>query len=61
MFRDALPQSRDFLDALNRTRSIVRKHEAQEDIRRSQRSEPQVYVGERMRAKLAELSFRAPG
>lgn len=61
LFRDALPQSRDFLDALNRTRSIVRKHEAQEDIRRSQRSEPQVYVGERMRTKLAELAFRAPG
>ncbi len=61
LFRDALPESRDFLDALARARSIVQKHEAQEDIRRAERSEPQVYVGQRMRAKLAELSFRATG
>jgi hypothetical protein len=59
LFRDALPQSGDWLDALERTRAIVERHEQEENVAEKERSEPQVFVGERMRKKLAELKFRS--
>ena len=58
LFRDALPQSSDWLDALDRARAIVEMHEQEENVALGERSEPQVFVGARMRQKLAELKFR---
>jgi len=58
LFRDALPASHGMLDAFERARAIVRQHEVAEKVEGKDQSEPQVYVGERMRAKLADLKFR---
>jgi hypothetical protein len=58
LFRDALPEARDWLSALARAREVVERHEREENIADAERSEPQVFVGARMRAKLAELAFR---
>ena len=57
LFRDALPESADLLDALARAGAVVARHETEEKVPNAERSEPQVFVGERMRAKLAELGF----
>lgn len=57
LFRDALPASGGFMDAFERARKIVGEHEKAEKIK--ERSEPQVSLGQRMRAKVAELQFRA--
>lgn len=57
LFRDALPASGGFMDALERARKLVGEHEKAEKIK--ERSEPQVSLGQRMRAKVAELQFRA--
>lgn len=58
LFRDALPGSTDLLDAMSRAKEIVREHEAEEKIATDELSEPQLFVGERMRAKLSEVEFR---
>jgi hypothetical protein len=57
LFRDALPESTDLLDALARAREVVARHETEENVAPAERSEPQVFVGERMRAKLMDLKF----
>jgi hypothetical protein len=58
LFRDALPRSEDLLGALALAREVVERHEREEKVAESERSEPQVFVGARMREKLAELKFR---
>jgi hypothetical protein len=60
LFRDALPESTDLLDALARAREVIARHETEEEVAPAERSEPQLFVGERMRAKLAELRFGNP-
>lgn len=59
LFRDALPASSGFMDAFERARRIVGEHEAAEKIKGKDRSRPQIWIGGRMRAKVAELQFRA--
>ena len=60
LFRDALPQSTDLLAALAGAREVIERHELDEGVAAGERSEPQLFVGERMRAKLAELRFAKP-
>ena len=55
LFRDALPRSSSLLDAVTRAAAVVTAREQTEDFLPS---EPQTFVGEKMRAKLAELAFR---
>ncbi len=54
LFRDALPESRSLEEAIERARTIVTTRETAEDITPS---EPQTFLGEKMRGKLEELSF----
>jgi Peptidase C13 family len=54
LFHDALPSSTSLLDAFTRTQRIIAKREEEEGLDPSQ---PQLYIGERMRTKLAELGF----
>lgn len=61
LFRDALPKSDDLIGALALAREVVERHEREEKVAESERSEPQVYIGARMREKLAELKFRPAG
>jgi hypothetical protein len=61
LFRDALPESDDWLGALSRAREVVERHEREQNIPDTNHSEPQIFVGERMRAKLDELKFRRAG
>jgi hypothetical protein len=61
LFRDALPEATGWLSALARAREVVEQHEREEKIEDAERSEPQVFVGKRMREKLAELAFRPAG
>ena len=56
LFRDALPASTSLLDAFTRTQRIIAKREEDEGL---DASLPQLYIGERMRTKLAELGFAA--
>ncbi len=58
LFRDALPASDSLTDAFERARRIVRDHEKAENITGKEQSEPQIWIGERMRAKVAELQLR---
>lgn len=58
LFRDALPQSRSLPEAIERARTIVAAREGEEDMTPS---EPQTFLGDRMRAKLEELSFDTAG
>jgi len=57
LFRDALPASEDWLRAVARAREVVERHERDQKVADSERSEPQLFVGARMREKLAELKF----
>lgn len=52
LFRDALPVSSSLLDAARRARDIVTRHEKAEGL---VPSEPQIFLGTLMRAKLEEL------
>src|SRR4029453_16475171 len=61
LFRDALPKSDDLIGALALAREVVERHEREEKVAGSDRSEPQVFIGARMREKLAELKFRPAG
>lgn len=61
LFRDALPKSDDLIGALALAREVVERHEREEKVAESERSEPQVFIGARMREKLAELKFRPAG
>ncbi|HSD75332.1 MAG TPA: C13 family peptidase [Steroidobacteraceae bacterium] len=54
LLRDALPPSHSLPDAIDRARTLVSQREEDEDITPS---EPQVFLGPRMRDKLAELDF----
>ena len=54
LFREALPASSSLLDAFTRTQRIIAKREEEEGLDPSQ---PQIYIGEQMRTKLAELGF----
>ena len=54
LWRDALPPSHSLQEAIERARTLVAEREGAEDITPS---EPQTFVGEKMRAKLAELAF----
>jgi Peptidase C13 family len=54
LFREALPASSSLLDAFTRTQRIIAKREEEEGLDPSQ---PQIYVGEQIRAKLADLGF----
>jgi hypothetical protein len=56
LLRDALPQSSSLLDAFERARVIVAMHEASEKL---EPSEPQLFVGSAMGAKLDALGFGA--
>jgi hypothetical protein len=56
LFRDALPASGSLLDAFTQAQRIIAKREQEEGLDPSQ---PQLYIGERMRAKLRELGFVA--
>lgn len=56
LFRDAMPQSRSLLDAVAQASAVVTDREKAEEIEPS--SEPQTWVGEKMRAKLAEIDWR---
>ena len=58
LFREALPRSTSLLDAFARTQKIIARREQSEGLKPSQ---PQLYVGERMRSKLAELGFSVRG
>ena len=58
LFREALPTSASLLDAFARTQKIIAGREKSEGLKASQ---PQLYVGERMRGKLAELHFAVRG
>ncbi len=58
LFRDALPASDSLTDAFERARRIVREHEKAEKITGNELSEPQLWIGGRMRAKVAELQLR---
>jgi hypothetical protein len=61
LFRDALPATGDWLSAFARAKEVVEKHERDENVSDAERSEPQVFVGARMKEKLAELTFHRPG
>lgn len=54
LFRAALPASSSLLDAFTRTQRIIAKREKEEGLDPSQ---PQLYIGEQMRTKLAQLGF----
>jgi hypothetical protein len=54
LLRDALPPSHSLPEAIDRARTLVAEREGAEDITPS---EPQTFVGEKMRGKLAELEF----
>jgi hypothetical protein len=54
LLRDALPQSRSLQEAIDRARGLVAEREGAEDITPS---EPQAFLGEKMRGKLEELAF----
>jgi hypothetical protein len=54
LLRDALPQSRSLQEAIDRARTLVAEREGAEDITPS---EPQAFLGEKMRGKLEELAF----
>ncbi len=54
LFRDAMPQSRSLLEAVARAAAVVTDREKAEDF---QPSEPQTYVGEKMRRKLADIPW----
>jgi Peptidase C13 family len=56
LFRDAMPQSRSLLDAVAQASAVVTDRERVEEIEPS--SEPQTWVGEKMRAKLEEIDWR---
>ncbi|MGH8513314.1 MAG: C13 family peptidase, partial [Gammaproteobacteria bacterium] len=58
LFRDALPESDDLLSALERARELVTAHERAEEVADGERSEPELFIGARMREKLAELKLR---
>ncbi|HSC06762.1 MAG TPA: C13 family peptidase [Steroidobacteraceae bacterium] len=53
--RDALPASSDLLDAFARARELVTARETEEG---QEPSDPQLFVGAQMKAKLAELPLR---
>ena len=54
LLRDALPQSHSLQEAIDRARTLVTEREGAEDITPS---EPQTFLGDSMRGKLAELAF----
>ena len=54
LLRDALPPSHSLQEAIDRARTVVAEREKAEDITPS---EPQTFLGEKMRGKLAELAF----
>src|SRR5262245_14436338 len=56
LFQEALPVSGSLLDAFTHTQRIIAKREQQEGLEPSQ---PQLYIGERIRTKLRELAFIA--
>lgn len=56
-FRDALPKSRSIEAAFTLARNIVRTRESSEGM---VHSNPQLYVGKQMRAKLVALESRSP-
>ncbi len=56
LFRDAMPQSRSLLEAVSRAADVVTDREKAEDFKPS---EPQTYVGEKMRRKLADIPWRS--
>jgi hypothetical protein len=58
LLRDALPTSHSLQEAIDRARALVAQREGAEDITPS---EPQAYLGEKMRGKLAELNFDRTG
>lgn len=53
--RDAMPVSRDLLDAVARAKNLIAEREESEGL---EPSEPQLFVGGQMKAKLAEIPFR---
>ena len=53
--RDALPASRDLLDAFARAKELVTAREIEEG---QEPSDPQLFVGAQMKAKLAEVPLR---
>jgi hypothetical protein len=53
--RDALPASSDLLDAFARARELVTAREIEEG---QEPSDPQLFVGAQMKAKLAEMPLR---
>ena len=55
LFQDALPASNTLLDAFARTQTIIAGREKSEGLTPS---EPQLYVGSRMRSKLKVLDFK---
>ena len=57
LFRDALPSSASLLEAVDKAREVVTAREEREDFKPSQ---PQTFVGEQMRTKLADLAFAPP-
>ena len=54
LLRDALPPSHSLQEAIDRARTLVAEREGAEDVTPS---EPQTFVGEKMRRKLEELDF----
>ena len=54
LFREALPASSSLLEAFTRTQRIITQREEEEGLEASQ---PQLFIGEQMRRKLAELGF----
>jgi hypothetical protein len=58
LLRDALPPSHSLQEAIDRARTLVAEREGAEDVTPS---EPQTFVGEKMRGKLKELSFDSAG
>jgi hypothetical protein len=54
LLRDALPESHSLQDAIARALTLVAERESAEDVTPS---EPQTFLGDRMRVKLAEIAF----